>query len=146
VSIDGLVTRLRDGTKAKQFSGGTIQKLQVSIDGVCRGVHQLVAETFLTKTGPIVRHLNDHPQDNWLENLAYGSRKDNARDAALNMLKGNVQIVISKESQSWFFFTLTEAASFLGCTPANLHTYIEVRGSYKECKVEKRAANTNGDT
>lgn len=51
-----------------------------------RRAHQLVAEAFL---GPrpgkqIIRHLNDDPSDNRVENLAYGTRRDNWLDAKRN--------------------------------------------------------------
>lgn len=49
-----------------------------------RVIHRLVAEAFL---GPrpseetVIRHLNGNPTDNRLENLAYGTQKDNMMDA-----------------------------------------------------------------
>lgn len=45
-------------------------------------VHRLVLEAF--RGEPIVRHLNDDETDNRIENLAYGSRLDNAADARRN--------------------------------------------------------------
>lgn len=52
-----------------------------------RLVHQLVLEAFV---GPRpsdsagVRHLNDHPADNRLENLAWGTAAENMRDRVTN--------------------------------------------------------------
>lgn len=45
-------------------------------------VHRLVAETFLgpCPDGMEVRHLNGDPADNRVENLAYGSRRENMLD------------------------------------------------------------------
>lgn len=53
----------------------------VEIDGKNVGVHRLVALAFLgPPTGPEVRHLNGHSLTNTVENLAYGSRMQNALD------------------------------------------------------------------
>lgn len=48
-----------------------------------RKIHQVVVEAFLgpCTSGHEVRHLNGHPADNALINLAYGSRGDNNLDA-----------------------------------------------------------------
>ena len=48
-----------------------------------RGVHRLVLETFV---GPrplhgIARHLNGNKRDNRIENLCWGTRKENAQDS-----------------------------------------------------------------
>ena len=53
---------------------------------VVRLVHQLVLEAFVGSRpeGADVRHLNDVPTDNRLENLAYGSRSENTEDAFRN--------------------------------------------------------------
>lgn len=49
-------------------------------------VSRLVMEAFVGKqpSHVFVRHLNDDPTDNRLENLAYGSAADNAEDARRN--------------------------------------------------------------
>lgn len=47
-----------------------------------RWVHRLVLGAFAGP--PLVRHLDDDEQNNRLENLAYGSRLDNAADARRN--------------------------------------------------------------
>ena len=48
--------------------------------------HRLIAEAFISNPNnyPIVRHLNDDPSDNCIENLAWGTQKDNHNDAVLN--------------------------------------------------------------
>lgn len=54
------------------------------------GVHQLVALAFLGEPDDrLVRHLNDDPLDNRVENLAYGSPADNAQDALMNGRNAN---------------------------------------------------------
>jgi len=51
-----------------------------------RLVHQLVLETFVGPCPPGCesRHLNDDPADNRLENLRWGTRKENSDDRARN--------------------------------------------------------------
>ncbi len=58
----------------------------VSIRGKAVGVHVLVAETFLgpRPEGMCVRHLDDDGLNNRLENIAYGTPKDNASDRERN--------------------------------------------------------------
>lgn len=50
-------------------------------------VHRIVAETFLGPPpfeGAVVRHLDDNPTNNRVENLAWGSHKENAADRKRN--------------------------------------------------------------
>jgi len=50
-------------------------------------VAHLVADAFLPPKGPtdqVLRHLNDDPTDNRIENLAWGTRYDNTKDAMRN--------------------------------------------------------------
>jgi hypothetical protein len=47
-----------------------------------RQVHQMVLETFVGPCPPGLetRHLNGKPHDNWLANLVYGTKQQNAAD------------------------------------------------------------------
>lgn len=49
-------------------------------------VHRLVAEAFIPNPNdyPIVRHLNDVPDDNCYKNLAWGTQEDNRHDSIRN--------------------------------------------------------------
>ena len=51
-----------------------------------RLVHHLVLEAFvgLRNVGTLTRHLNDLPYDNRLENLSWGTQKDNVNDKYAN--------------------------------------------------------------
>ena len=51
-----------------------------------RYIHRLMAEAFIDNPNndPIVRHLNDIPSYNFIENLAWGTMKDNTRDCIEN--------------------------------------------------------------
>lgn len=53
---------------------------------VDRYVHRIVAEAFIPNPHnyPIVRHLNDDPADNRVENLEWGTQKDNHADCVRN--------------------------------------------------------------
>lgn len=49
-------------------------------------LHRLIAEEFIPNPSnhPVVRHLNDDPKDNYVDNLAWGTQKDNMRDCKEN--------------------------------------------------------------
>lgn len=49
-------------------------------------VHRLVAENFIPNPEhyPVVRHLNDYPDDNRVGNLAWGTQRDNVLDMRKN--------------------------------------------------------------
>ena len=49
-------------------------------------IHRLMAKAFIPNPHslPVVRHLNDNPRDNALENLAWGTQRDNMHDALRN--------------------------------------------------------------
>lgn len=70
------------------------------VDGkrVYKYIHRLMAEAFIPnpKGFPVVRHLNDNPGDNWLENLAWGTQRDNMRDCINN---GNAHFVTPEERE-----------------------------------------------
>lgn len=55
----------------------------VRLDGRTVAVHRLMGETFLggPQPGQVVCHQDDDPNNLWICNLAYGSRRDNAADA-----------------------------------------------------------------
>lgn len=60
--------------------------LYVDIEGERYLVHRLIAMAFLTNNNnyPIVRHLDDNPENNALSNLAWGTYKDNTADCIRN--------------------------------------------------------------
>lgn len=85
---DGSFT-FRKGRMLKQGvrdSGHCEVKLSRDCNPKTRLVHQLVCESFYgTKSpGMEVRHLNDVPTDNRVENLQWGSRSDNGYDRGRN--------------------------------------------------------------
>ena len=48
-----------------------------------KSLHRIVAKAFLPNPNnyPLVRHLNNNPRDNRVENLAWGTYKDNTKDS-----------------------------------------------------------------
>lgn len=60
--------------------------LHVILVGRTRTIHTLVAEAFLgpRPVGMEVRHLDDHPSNNNLSNLAYGTQSENVLDRVKN--------------------------------------------------------------
>ena len=63
-------------------------------------IHRLMAEAFIQNPNnlPIVRHLNDIPSDNSINNLAWGTQKDNSRDSYEN---GNAKHPSSEEAREY---------------------------------------------
>lgn len=70
-----------------KFKTGHLQvKLSKNGKQETRWVHQLVMLAFIgpMEDGKVVRHLNDVPHDNRLENLAYGTQAENMQDMIRN--------------------------------------------------------------
>lgn len=67
-------------------SGHKQVKLRRNGKTICHYVHRLVAKAFIPNPDnlPIVRHLNDNPIDNNVDNLAWGTQKDNMNDSIRN--------------------------------------------------------------
>lgn len=60
--------------------------LQVNGRPTYRYLHRLMAEAFIPNqyNQPIVRHLDDNPHNNYLDNLRWGTQKDNHEDSRRN--------------------------------------------------------------
>lgn len=85
INSEGKVFCIRE-VSAKNWNDG-YYRVSIKINGkrFCKGIHQLMALAFLGPPGPgqnEVRHLNGNPHDNRIENLAWGTRKENAQDMA----------------------------------------------------------------
>ena len=85
VSTQGRVRSLRSGKIMSPGGGGQRKYPQLWLCQMPRKekhyVHSLVAGAFLgpRPIGADVMHLDDNPQNNMLENLQYGSRKENLK-------------------------------------------------------------------
>ena len=53
---------------------------------ITKTVHRIVAEAFIPNPNnlPLVRHLDDNPDNNHVDNLAWGTKRDNQKDAVRN--------------------------------------------------------------
>lgn len=98
-SLDRTTTTPNGGTR--RFKGQNLKPfpyktghLQVKLSKggkqETRWLHQLVLEAFVGPREPnqVVRHINDIPTDNRLENLTYGTQGDNIADAIRNGRNG----------------------------------------------------------
>lgn len=67
---------------------------------------RLIAEAFISNPNgaPIVRHLNDDPSDNSIENLEWGTQKDNYFDSVIN---GTVHIPTPEDREKSYRQTRT---------------------------------------
>ena len=99
-----------------------------------RLVHGLVAEAFIPNPDnlPLVRHMDDNPKNNRVDNLQWGTQKDNMQDcvkhgrlvgdtrAAIESKKKRV-IAISKDGgRSIAFNSINEAARALNVWPQHI--------------------------
>ena len=93
VSIKGEVFSFQSKKLLKPYKGGEYLWYSLWIDSnpLRKSMHVLIAEMFIPnpKKLPIVRHLNDNPNDNSLQNLAWGTKSDNMNDAVRNGLIKN---------------------------------------------------------
>lgn len=60
--------------------------LRIRFGKKCEYLHRLLAKQFLSNPNnyPIVRHLDDNVENNRLDNLAWGTQKDNIHDSMRN--------------------------------------------------------------
>ena len=105
---------------------------------VYRYIHQLMAQAYLPNPNdlPIVRHLDDDPSNNYLDNLQWGTQKDNYEDCRRNghahyitpeereigLGKMRIPILATNIStgQKTRFVGQSEAARTLGIQQANI--------------------------
>lgn len=111
-----------------------------SVNGrrIYRYLHRLMADAFIPNPYdyPVVRHLNDDPSDNTLENLAWGTQRDNWDDSVENgtaqpprdewreigfqKIRIPVLGTYIKTGESRRFRSQTDAARELGLQQANI--------------------------
>ena len=119
-------------------------------DTVCLGrnnrrlVHRLVAEAFVPNPNnlPIVRHLDDNPKNNHVDNLAWGTQTDNMRDcvkhgrlvgdtsAAIESKKMKVVAINIKTGLRQYFDSINDAARKLDLWPQHISS--TVRGKISQ--------------
>ena len=112
--------------------------LMVNGERKYRYIHRLMAMMFIPnpKKHPIVRHLNDDRNDNSLDNLAWGTHRDNAYDAirngknyriteedrekGLSKIRKPILAINTRTDEEMIFESQTEAARVLGVQQANI--------------------------
>lgn len=110
ISKTGEVTNTNTGRVLKACLNG-IGYYHVSLhkDGKQKSVklHRLVAEHFIPNPDnlPVVRHLNDVKNDNRIENLAWGTQKDNMKDKFRNGYKHGARKLNEEQVKEIFFDT-----------------------------------------
>ena len=86
--LDGLSANGRKVSgRILKCAGSPYPRLNLRSSGKYLYVHRVAAEVFIGPPpfeGAIVRHLNDNPLDNRVENLAWGTYSENSRDAVAN--------------------------------------------------------------
>lgn len=98
-------------------------------------IHRLVAESFVPNTDnqPVVRHLDDDPENNHVKNLAWGTQADNVRDMYENGEGSNRRITLKNSSgKIERFDSHTQAARALGVSKSAIS--LLKSGKNKTCK------------
>ena len=132
ISDDGRVKSYIGGEHYLKPSKGSTGHMHVTLfnKNHNRGyklLHRLIAEAFIPNPDnlPFVRHLNDIPDDNRIENLAWGTNSDNMKDAIRNgrkfiFHKQKKPIVAIKDGKSQKFESYSEAAAALNTTHSHI--------------------------
>ena len=112
-------------------------------------LHRMVAEAFIPNpfNYPVVRHLDDDPDNNCVENLAWGTQVDNMRDAIRNgtfkyfddvahdkaMQKRRMPIIAIRfsDNEELYFESQQEASRVLGIHQSDIYSVIagKIRGA-----------------
>lgn len=121
--------------------------VDIHVDGKKKRVyvHRLVAEAFCENRNnyPIVRHLNDDPEDNYADNLAWGTQIDNVHDMKRNgnaykltkedIRKANkirmrgVRAIDIRTGDIYDFESIAEASRVLRLRPDSIHSRLKRR-------------------
>lgn len=104
-------------------------------------IHRLMAEAFIPnpENKPFVRHLNDIPDDNRLENLAWGDHMDNVNDAINNGKFDYLSkpIIAIKNDKIIKYRSIMSASRDLGIKRYNIESCIDKKSSSFEGVVFK---------
>lgn len=132
ISDNGEVKSLKHGKEmilSSTNDGKGYLMVSLSKDGknIIKRIHRLVAETFIPNPNnlPVVRHLNDISNDNRLENLAWGTVKDNIADSIRNNLhpstKRRIKIISIKSDDIRKYNSQADAGRDLGIITSHIN-------------------------
>lgn len=140
--------RVWSGIKHKFINGSPTKHgytdFSLKCDGkrVRKNLHKALAEAFIPNPNnyPEVRHMNDNPADNWLDNLRWGTQADNVRDCINNghfryfsdedIAKANetrrtpIVAVRLRDGEKHFFISQQEASRQLGIDQSSVNAVI----------------------
>lgn len=87
---------------------------------ITRTLHRLLAEAFVPNPEglPVVRHLDDDPTNNSIENLAWGTVQDNANDRILNGRVRRRKVYCYEKDET--YESVNQAALSLGVCPSTI--------------------------
>lgn len=114
------IVRIFDSVSLNTERSNALQtRASITIFYETRQLHELICTTFHGPSpfeGAIVRHLNDNYLDCRIDNLKWGTRKDNGNDAIINNKMKTTIITIDKIE----FKTMTSAAKYLNISTGYL--------------------------
>jgi len=111
-------------------------------------IHRLVAEAFIPNPNnyPIVRHLDDNPDNNIVDNLAWGTQKDNHDD----MIRNGHDVVSRKVycfENDTVYDRCTDAAEDIGVSKSQITTCCQGKtgtaNGYHFCYLEDKEEKMN---
>lgn len=125
INSDGEVLSVRKSkpfymsTYANQYGHRYVDLSQFGVKNKCL-VHRLVAEAFVPNPNgyPVVRHINDDPEDNRYVNLEWGTQKDNMQDCRDRGRDYHKSVYCFELDR--IFRSCADAADFLGVTRAEV--------------------------
>lgn len=132
ISDDGKVKSLKHGkemilSSVNDGRGYLIVSLSKDGKNAIKRIHRLVAEAFIPNPDnlPVVRHLNDISNDNRIENLAWGTDKDNIADSIKNNLhpsiKRRIKIIAIKDDDIRKYDSQANAGRDLGIITSHIN-------------------------
>lgn len=133
-------TKYQDFIKAKPMDKHGHLGVCLYVNGSRRYeyIHRLMAKAFIPNPAnyPVVRHLNDNPRDNSIENLQWGTQRDNIRDCinnrhahivtqeereiGISKMRTPIRAIRIKTGEEIVFDGQGKASRFLGIPQANI--------------------------
>lgn len=128
----------------------------IGLHGKNHRIHRLVAKAFLPNpmNFPVVRHMDDNRTNNVVENLKWGTQRDNIQDAinhgrhigdtikAVESKRHQVKAINTETGKNIIFDSIQEASRRLKVQASHISEVISGKlnqtGGWKFCKAEER--------